>query len=60
KSHPRGGRPQIDTDLRALIRRMSMENPLWGAPRIHGELLKLGSVNSHPILPGLHHHYVRV
>ena len=35
-------RPQIDTDLRALIRRMSMENPLWGAPRIHGELLKLG------------------
>jgi len=28
--------------LRALIRRMSIENPLWGAPRIHGELLKLG------------------
>src|SRR5271165_575970 len=42
KSRPRGGRPQIDTELRALIRRMSMENPLWGAPRIHGELLKLG------------------
>src|SRR6476646_10519871 len=42
KSHPRGGRPQIEMDLRALIRRMSMENPLWGAPRIHGELLKLG------------------
>ena len=42
KSRPRGGRLQIDTDLRALIRRMSMENPLWGAPRIHGELLKLG------------------
>jgi transposase InsO family protein len=39
---PRGGRPQIDTELRALIWRMSMENPLWGAPRIHGELLKLG------------------
>src|ERR1700723_2613531 len=39
---PTGGRPQIDTELRALIRRMSMENPLWGAPRIHGELLKLG------------------
>ena len=37
-----GGRPQIDADLRALIRRMSVENPLWGAPRIHGELLKLG------------------
>ena len=42
KSRPRGGRPQIETNLRALIRRMSMENPLWGAPRIHGELLKLG------------------
>src|SRR6516162_3278972 len=35
-----GGRPQIDAELRALIRRMSVENPLWGAPRIHGELLK--------------------
>ena len=42
KSRPRGGRPQIETDLRALIRQMSIENPLWGAPRIHGELLKLG------------------
>jgi transposase InsO family protein len=42
KSHSLGGRPKIDADLRALIRRMSIENPLWGAPRIHGELLKLG------------------
>src|ERR1700716_3508651 len=42
KSRPLGGRPQIDMELRALIRRMSVENPLWGAPRIHGELLKLG------------------
>jgi transposase InsO family protein len=42
KSRPLGGRPQIGTDLRALIRQMSLENPLWGAPRIHGELLKLG------------------
>src|SRR6202163_2673368 len=42
KSRPQGGRPQIATELRALIRRMSVENPLWGAPRIHGELLKLG------------------
>ena len=42
KSRPQGGRPQIDTELRRLIRRMSVENPLWGAPRIHGELLKLG------------------
>ena len=42
KSRPFGGRPQISAELRALIRRMSVENPLWGAPRIHGELLKLG------------------
>jgi transposase InsO family protein len=42
KSRSLGGRPQIDVDLRALIRRMSVDNPLWGAPRIHGELLKLG------------------
>jgi transposase InsO family protein len=42
KSRPRGGRPQISAELRALIRRISIENPLWGAPRIHGELLKLG------------------
>jgi transposase InsO family protein len=42
KSRPLGGRPQIEIELRVLIRRMSVENPLWGAPRIHGELLKLG------------------
>jgi hypothetical protein len=42
KSRPLGGRPQIEADLRALIKRMSADNPLWGAPRIHGELLKLG------------------
>jgi transposase InsO family protein len=42
KSQWRGGRPQIDAELRGLIRQMSMENLLWGAPRIHGELLKLG------------------
>jgi transposase InsO family protein len=42
KSRSLGGRPQIETELRALIRRMGVENPLWGAPRIHGELLKLG------------------
>ena len=42
KSRRRDGRPQIRAELRALIRQMSGENPLWGAPRIHGELLKLG------------------
>src|ERR1700751_312905 len=42
KSRRRGGGPPVETELRALIRRMSIENPLWGAPRIHGELLKLG------------------
>ena len=42
KSRSPEGRPPISTELRALIRQMSVENPLWGAPRIHGELVKLG------------------
>jgi hypothetical protein len=42
KSRGRIGRPRVDCELRALIGRMSVENALWGAPRIHGELLKLG------------------
>jgi hypothetical protein len=42
KSRLRVGRPPVGGELRALFRRMSAENPLWGAPRIHGELLKLG------------------
>src|SRR5215472_7324687 len=42
RSRRRPGRPRIDADIRALIRRMTKENRLWGAPPIHGELLKLG------------------
>ena len=38
----RGGRPKVPLEIRQLIRDMSLANPLWGAPRIHGELLKLG------------------
>ena len=38
----RGGRPPVPLEVRRLIRDMSLANPLWGAPRIHGELLKLG------------------
>jgi transposase InsO family protein len=42
KSKARGGRPTVPLEIRRLIREMSVANPLWGAPRIHGELLKLG------------------
>src|SRR6202041_1404675 len=42
KSRPRSGRPTVAVEIRRLIREMSIANPLWGAPRIHGELLKLG------------------
>jgi len=42
KSRSCGGRPKAPVDIRQLIREMSVANPLWGAPRIHGELLKLG------------------
>jgi hypothetical protein len=42
KSRNRGGRPKIRGEVRRLIREMSLANRLWGAPRIHGELLKLG------------------
>jgi len=42
KSRPRKGRPPVATEVRELIRRISAANPGWGAPRIHGELGKLG------------------
>jgi len=42
KSRQRDGRPRIDGEIRDLIQRMSRDNPLWGAPRIHAELLMLG------------------
>jgi hypothetical protein len=42
KSRRQVGRPAVSADIRGLVRRISRENALWGAPRIHGELLKLG------------------
>jgi putative transposase len=42
KSRRRMGRPTVPADVRTLIRTMAQANPRWGAPRIHGELLKLG------------------
>src|SRR5215831_12548013 len=46
KSRPRGGRPRITEEVRVLIRRLAQENSDWGAPKIHGELQKLGFVVS--------------
>jgi hypothetical protein len=37
-----GGRPRIDTEIVALVKEMAAANPLWGAPRIYGELVRLG------------------
>jgi hypothetical protein len=42
RSRRGGGRPKISTDIRQIILEISLANPLWGAPRIHGELLKIG------------------
>ena len=39
---PTVGRPPVNTDISALVRKMAAAKPLWGVPRIHGELLKLG------------------
>jgi hypothetical protein len=44
KSRPRSGRPKTRLEIRQLIRKISLANQLWGAPRIHGELLKLGEL----------------
>jgi len=44
RSRPQGGRPKITEEIRALIRRLADENPDWGAPKIHGELQKLGLI----------------
>jgi transposase InsO family protein len=46
RSQPRSGRPKITEEIRVLIRRLAQENPDWGDPKIHGELLKLGFVVS--------------
>ena len=46
RSRPAGGRPAIAAEIRGLIRRLAEENSHWGAPKIHGELLKLGLVVS--------------
>jgi len=46
RSRPSGGRPQIAEEVRLLIRRLAEENADWGAPKIHGELQKLGFVVS--------------
>jgi len=47
KSRPRSGRPTTPLEIRQLIREVSLANPLWGAPRLHGELLKLGIYVGH-------------
>ena len=46
RSRPRGGRPKITEEIRALIQRLAQENPDWGTPKIHGELWQLGFVVS--------------
>ena len=44
--HGKPGRPKVPKETLDLIRRMSRENPMWGTQRIHGELLKLGSIDA--------------
>jgi len=52
RSRSRGGRPKIGDEIRVLIRRLAEENPTWGAPKIHGELLKLGLAVSERTVAG--------
>jgi hypothetical protein len=51
KSRRRGGRPKTSVEIRRLIRDVSLANPLWGAPRIHGELLSSASMSDKRLLP---------
>ena len=53
------GRPPLDPEVKALVLRMADSNPTWGAPKIHGELLKLGLVTSERTVSGLLHRYRR-
>src|SRR3954470_6858129 len=53
KSRHRYGRPAVPLEIRGLIREMSPANPLWGAPRIHGELLSLASRLARPAWPSI-------
>jgi len=53
RSRPRGGRPKITEEIRVLIRRLADENPDCGAPKIHGELQKLGFVVSERVWHGI-------
>ncbi len=55
KSRRRCGRPAVSLEIRRLIREMSIASPLWGAPRIHGELLMLGVDAARPASPSIWH-----
>jgi hypothetical protein len=58
------GRPPVSAEIKALVIRMAAANPFWGAPRIHGELMRLGidlagRILAMPQVGGLHHRYQR-
>src|SRR4029077_10507163 len=55
KSKPRGGRPTVPLEIRKLIREISIANPLWEAPRIHGALLSSASKSGRPAWPSHGH-----